>query len=94
MKKKNSLGIPDSTIDMLAREILNFTRNYLATEEGRKDFEEWKRKRDAKNAAETKNNPKHKKEGVTNCHAFFLFLQSCMDFSRQNKAKSERSIVK
>ena len=38
MKKKNSLGIPDSTID----------------EEGRKDFEEWKRKRDARKAAEAK----------------------------------------
>ena len=49
---KNNLGIPDSTIDMLAREILNFTRNYLATEEGRKDFEEWKR--DARKAAEAK----------------------------------------
>ena len=36
MKKKNSLGIPDSTID------------------GRKDFEEWKRKRDARKAAEAK----------------------------------------
>lgn len=33
-------------------------------------------------------------EGVTICHAFFLFLQSFMEFSRQNKAKSERSIVK
>ena len=57
MKKKNSLGIPDSTIDMLAREILTFTRftrNYLATEEGRKDFEEWKRKRDTRKAAEAK----------------------------------------
>ena len=52
MKKKNSLGIPDSTIDMLARETLTFTRNYLATEEGRKDFEEWKR--DARKAAEAK----------------------------------------
>lgn len=39
MKKKNNLGIPDSAIDMIAREILTFTRNYLATEEGRKDFE-------------------------------------------------------
>ena len=46
MKKKNSLGIPDSTIDMLAREILTFTRNYLATE--------WKRQRDAKKTADTK----------------------------------------
>ena len=46
MKKKNSLGIPDSTID--------FTRNYLATVEGRKDFEEWKRQRDAKKTADTK----------------------------------------
>lgn len=54
MKKKNNLGIPDSTIDMLAREILTFTRNYLATEEGRKDFEEWKRKRDAKKTTDTK----------------------------------------
>ena len=39
---------------MLAREILNFTRNYLATEEGRKDFEELKQQRDAKKTAETK----------------------------------------
>lgn len=54
MKKKNSLGIPDSTIDMLAREILTFTRNYLATVEGRNDFEEWKRQRDAKKTADTK----------------------------------------
>ena len=54
MKKKNNLGIPDSTIDILARETLTFTRNYLATEEGRKGFEEWKRKRDARKAAEAK----------------------------------------
>ena len=47
MKKKNDLGIPDSTIDMLAREILTFTRNYLATEEGRRDFEEWESRRAA-----------------------------------------------
>ena len=54
MKKKNSLGIPDSTIDMHAREILTFTRNYLANEEGRKAFEEWKRQRDARKVAEAK----------------------------------------
>ena len=54
MKKKNDLGIPDSTIDMLAREILNFTRNYLATEEGRKDFEAWKRKWDNGKLTDTK----------------------------------------
>ena len=47
MKKKNDLGIPDSTINMLAREILTFTRNYLSTEEGRREFEEWKRRRAA-----------------------------------------------
>ena len=50
MKKKNDFGIPDSTIDMLAREILTFTRNYLATEEGQKDFEEWKSRRAAQAA--------------------------------------------
>ena len=50
MKKKNDLGIPDSTIDMLARKILTFTRNYLATEEGRRDFEEWKNRRAAEEA--------------------------------------------
>ena len=54
MKKKNDLGIPDSTIDMIAREILTFTRNYLATEEGRKDFEDWKRKQDVGKVADTK----------------------------------------
>ena len=50
MKKKNDLGIPDSTIDMLAREILTFTRNSLSTEEGRRDFEERKRRRAAEGA--------------------------------------------
>lgn len=52
MKKKNDLGIPDSTIDMLAREILTFTRNYLSTEEGRREFEEWKRRRTAEGVKE------------------------------------------
>lgn len=56
MKKKNSLGIPDSTIDMLAREILTFTRNYLATEEGRRDFEEWKKQRDQNEKHESEKN--------------------------------------
>ena len=46
--KKNNLSIPDSTIEMLAREILSFTRSYLATEEGRKEFEAWKSARTAK----------------------------------------------
>lgn len=43
--KKNDLGIPDPTIEMLAREILSFTCAYLATEEGRKAFEAWKTER-------------------------------------------------
>ena len=46
--KKNDLGIPDSTIELLAREILAFTRSYLATEEGRKEFEAWKTERASK----------------------------------------------
>ena len=72
MKKKNSLGIPDSTIDMLAREILTFTRNYL-----RKDVKTLRSGSGSgmpERQPKRRNNPQHRLYGVTVCHAVFLLL--------------------
>lgn len=44
-KKKNTTGIPDYEIDLLARALLPAIQSLFETEEGKREFEEWKAER-------------------------------------------------
>lgn len=39
---RNDLGIPENQMESLARILLPILRNYLESDEGRKDYEKWK----------------------------------------------------
>ena len=41
-RKKNTTGIPDYEIDSLARALLPAIQSLFETEEGKREFEEWK----------------------------------------------------
>ena len=44
-KRKNNTGIPDFEIDSLARALLPAIQKLFETEEGTREFEEWKAER-------------------------------------------------
>ena len=44
-KRKNNTGIPDFEIDSLARALLPAIQKLFETEEGKREFEEWKAER-------------------------------------------------
>ena len=44
-RRKNNTGIPDCEIDALARAILPAIRALFETEDGQREFEEWRAKR-------------------------------------------------
>ena len=44
-KKKNATGIPDYDIASLARALLSAIQSLFETEEGKREFEEWKAER-------------------------------------------------
>ena len=44
-KRKNNTGIPDFEIDSLARALLPAIQRFFETEEGKREFEEWKAER-------------------------------------------------
>ena len=44
-KRKNNRGIPDFEIDSLARALLPAIQRFFETEEGKREFEEWKAER-------------------------------------------------
>ena len=44
-KKKNTTGLPDYEIDLLARPLLPAIQSLFETEEGKREFEEWKAER-------------------------------------------------
>ena len=44
-KKKNATGIPDFEIDSLARALLPAIQSLFETEEGQREFENWKAER-------------------------------------------------
>lgn len=46
-KKKNTTGVPQHEIDALARALLPAIQALFESEEGQKEFAEWKAKRDA-----------------------------------------------
>ena len=44
-RRKNNTGIPDFEIDSLARALLPAIQKLFETEEGKREFEEWKAER-------------------------------------------------
>ena len=44
-KHKNNTGIPDFEIDLLARALFPAIQKFFETEEGKREFEEWKAER-------------------------------------------------
>lgn len=48
-KLKNTTGIPDFEIESLARAFAPAILDFFRTEEGRREFEEWKAKRQLNN---------------------------------------------
>ncbi len=60
-KKKtyDSVDIPDYQLESLARVLLPMMRDYLSSEEGQKDYEEWQAK---KQNPQLNNNSKMKEE--------------------------------
>ena len=44
-KRKNNTGIPDFEIDSLERALLPAIQRFFETEEGKREFEEWKAER-------------------------------------------------
>ena len=44
-KRKNNTGIPDFEIDSLARALLPAIQKLFESEEGKREFEEWKAER-------------------------------------------------
>jgi len=48
-KKNQTIEIPQYEIDSLARCLLPQIQKYFESEEGKREFEEWKRQQDEKN---------------------------------------------
>lgn len=46
-RRKNDTGIPDYLIDSLARAMLPAIQQYLSTEAGQREFEEWQAQRNS-----------------------------------------------
>ena len=44
-KRKNNTGIPDFEIDSLARALLPAIQKLFESEEGKREFEEWQKKK-------------------------------------------------
>lgn len=55
---RNDLGIPEYEMESLARILLPVIQKYLASEEGKRDYAEWKaRKKDSAQNATNKETP-------------------------------------
>ncbi len=55
---RNDLGIPEYEMESLARILLPIMQEYLASEEGKRDYAEWKaRKKDSAQNATNKETP-------------------------------------
>jgi len=55
---RNDLGIPEYEMESLARILLPVMQEYLASEEGKRDYAEWKaRKKDSAQNATNKETP-------------------------------------
>lgn len=53
---RNKLGIPEYQMESLARALLPIVKEYLASEQGKRDYAEWKANKDKKTNIEYENN--------------------------------------
>lgn len=53
---RNKLGIPEYQMESLARVLLPIVQEYLASEQGKRDYAEWKANKDKKANIEHENN--------------------------------------
>lgn len=53
---RNKLGIPEYQMESLARALLPIVQEYLASDQGKQDYAEWKANKDKKNNIEYENN--------------------------------------
>ena len=53
---RNKLGIPEYQMESLARALLPIVQEYLASEQGKRDYAEWKANKDKKANIEHENN--------------------------------------
>lgn len=53
---RNKLGIPEYQMESLARALLPIIQEYLASEQGKRDYAEWKTNKDKKTNIEYENN--------------------------------------
>lgn len=53
---RNKVGIPEYQMESLARALLPIVQEYLASEQGKQDYAEWKANKDKKSTIEHENN--------------------------------------
>ena len=53
---RNKLGIPEYQMESLARTLLPIVQEYLASDQGKQDYAEWKANKDKKTNIEYENN--------------------------------------
>lgn len=53
---RNKLGIPEYQMESLARALLPIVQEYLASDQGKRDYSEWKANKDKKTNIEYENN--------------------------------------
>lgn len=53
---RNKLGIPEYQMESLARALLPIVQEYLASDQGKQDYAEWKANKDKKTKFEHENN--------------------------------------
>lgn len=53
---RNKLGIPEYQMESLARALLPNVQEYLASDQGKQDYAEWKANKDIKTNIEYENN--------------------------------------
>lgn len=53
---RNKLGIPEYQMESLARALLPIVQEYLASDQGKRDYAEWKASKDKKTNIEYENN--------------------------------------
>ncbi len=60
---RNKLGIPEYQMESLARALLPIVQEYLASEQGKRDYAEWKANKDKKTTIEHENNSINENDG-------------------------------
>lgn len=60
---RNKLGIPEYQMESFARALLPIVQEYLASEQGKRDYAEWKANKENKSNIEHENNSINKING-------------------------------